>query len=71
MSRLSDLDLEIQELVVDAIGTPGMMMDHQILQYVNDRCSVEVKIETIEAILDRFFGDDDWAGGCDLPACYQ
>jgi len=60
MSRMSDLDLEIQELVVDAISTPGLMYDTQILQYVNDRCSVEVNLETVEAILDRFFGEDFW-----------
>jgi hypothetical protein len=63
MSRMSDLDLEIQELVVDAISTPGLMYDTQILQYVNDRCSVEVNLETIESILDRFFGEDFWQDG--------
>jgi hypothetical protein len=63
MSRMSDLDLEIQELVVDAISTPGLMYDTQILQYVNDRCSVEVSLETVEAILDRFFGEDFWHDG--------
>jgi len=63
MSRMSDLDLEIQELVVDAISTPGLMYDTQILQYVNDRCSVEVNLETIEGILDRFFGEDFWENG--------
>ena len=63
MSHMSDLDLEIQELVVDAISTPGLMYDTQILQYVNDRCSVEVNLETIEGILDRFFGEDFWENG--------
>ncbi|NDB60696.1 hypothetical protein EB001_19960 [bacterium] len=63
MSRMSDLDLEIQELVVDAISTPGLLYDTQILQYVNDRCSVEVNLETIEGILDRFFGEDFWENG--------
>ena len=71
MSRMSDLYLEVQELVVDAVSTPGIMLDTDILNYVNDRSSVQVDMETIEAIMDTFFGDEDWAGGCDLPVYYQ
>jgi len=66
MSRMSDLVLEIEELVVDAVSTPGIMMDTEILDYVNDRCSVRVSLDMIEAVMDKFFGDD-WAGGCDFP----
>jgi len=63
MSRMSDLYLEVQELVVDAVSTPGIVMDTDVLNYVNDRCSVEVDLETIEAILDSFFGEDFWPEG--------
>ena len=63
MSRMSDLYLEVQELVVDAVSTPGIMYDTDVLNYVNDRASVEVDMETIEAILDSFFGEDYWPEG--------
>jgi len=63
MSRMSDLYLEVQELVVDAVSTPGIVMDTDVLNYVNDRCSVEVDLETIEAILDSFFGEEFWPEG--------
>ena len=63
MSRMSDLYLEVQELVVDAVSTPGIVMDTDVLNYVNDRCSVEVDLDTIETILDTFFGEDFWPEG--------
>ena len=63
MSRMSDLALEVQELVVDAVSTPGILYDTDVLNYVNDRCSVEVSLETVEAILDSFFGEDFWPEG--------
>ena len=63
MSRMSDLYLEVQELVVDAVSTPGIVMDTDVLNYVNDRCSVEIDLETIETILDTFFGEDYYPEG--------
>ena len=63
MSRMSDLYLEVQELVVDAVGTPGILYDTDVLNYVNDRCSVEVDLETVETILDTFFGEDYYPEG--------
>ena len=63
MSRMSDLYLEVQELVVDAVSTPGIFYDTDVLDYVNDRCSVEVDLKTIEAILDSFFGEDYYPEG--------
>ena len=63
MSRMSDLYLEVQELVVDAVSTPGIFYDTDVLDYVNDRCSVEVDLETVEAILDSFFGEDYYPEG--------
>jgi hypothetical protein len=63
MSKMSDLHLQIQELVVDAVSTPGIFYDTDVLEYVNQRCSVEVDLETIEGILDQFFGDDFWQDG--------
>ena len=63
MSRMSDLYLEVQELVVDAVSTPGFVYDTDVLNYVNDRCSVEVDLETVEAILDSFFGEDYYPEG--------
>lgn len=63
MSRMSDLYQEVQELVVDAVSTPGIMYDTDVLNYVNDRCSVEVDLETIETILNTFFGEDYYPEG--------
>lgn len=63
MSKMSDLYLEVQELVVDAVSTPGIMYDTDVLNYVNDRCSVEIDLETIETILDTFFGEDYYPEG--------
>ena len=63
MSRMSDLYLEVQELIVDAVSTPGIMYDTDVLNYVNDRCSVEVDLETIETILNTFFGEDYYPEG--------
>ena len=63
MSRMSDLYLEVQELVVDAVSTPGIFYDTDVLDYVNDRCSVEVDLETVEAILDSIFGEDYYPEG--------
>lgn len=63
MAKMSDLYLEIQELVVDAVSTPGIVYDTDVLQYVNDRCSVEVDLDIIETILDSFFGDNFWPEG--------
>jgi hypothetical protein len=60
---MSDLYLEVQELVVDAVSTPGIMYDTDVLNYVNDRCSVEVDLETIETILNTFFGEDYYPEG--------
>jgi hypothetical protein len=60
---MSDLYLEVQELVVDAVSTPGIVMDTDVLNYVNDRCSVEIDLETIETILDTFFGEDYYPEG--------
>ena len=70
MSRMSDLHLEIQELVVDAVSTPGIISELDILDYVNERSPIDVDCKTIEAIMDHLFGEDDWAGGCDLPVYY-
>ena len=63
MSRMSDLHLELQELVGDAISTSGIMYDTDVLNYVNERCSVQVDLATIESILDQFYGEDFWHDG--------
>lgn len=63
MSRIGALHLEIQELVVDAVSTSGIMYDTDVLNYVNERCSVKVDLDTIERILDQFYGEDFWPEG--------
>lgn len=49
--------------MVDAVSTPGIFYDTDVLEYVNERCSVEVDLETIEGILDMFFGEDYYPEG--------
>jgi hypothetical protein len=60
---MADLHLQIQELVVDAVSTPGIFYDTDVLEYVNERSSVQVDLETIEGILDMFFGEDYYPEG--------
>ncbi len=67
---MSDLYLEIEELVIDAMSVPGVMSDRDVLAYVNDNCSVEVSMEMVEDILDKFYGDS-WVGDYDVPATYN
>lgn len=68
MSRMSDLAIQAENLVIEAMEVPGIVTDFDVLEYVNERLSVEVDLQFIESVLDKFFGDDDWAGGCDIPS---
>ena len=63
MSRMSDLYLEISELVGDALSTPGIMYDNDVLEYVNERCSVQVSWAQVEPIMDQLFGEQFWQDG--------
>lgn len=65
MSRMSDLAIMAEQLIVDAISTPGVMSDRDVLEYVNERMPVEIDMWFVESVLDKFFGDD-WVGGCDI-----
>ena len=67
MSRMSDLAIMAEQLIVDAISTPGVMSDRDVLEYVNERMPVEIDMWFVEGVLDKFFGDD-WAGGCDITS---
>ena len=58
MSRMADLHIEISELVGDALSTPGVLSDYDVLNYVNERCSTKVTLEQIDNIMEQFFGDD-------------
>jgi hypothetical protein len=55
MGKMSDLYLEIEELVIDAMSVPGIMTDTDVLNYVNENLDVEVDLEFVESILDKFF----------------
>ena len=63
MSRMSSLYLEISELVGDALSTPGVLYDNDVLEYVNERCSVQVSWNDVEPILEQLFGDQLWHDG--------
>lgn len=67
MSRMSDLVLMAENLVIDAMSVPGIVTDRDVLEYVNERLPIEVNLWFVESVLDKFFGDD-WAGGCDIPS---
>ena len=65
MSRMSDLVLMAENLVIDAMSVPGIVTDRDVLEYVNERLPIEVNLWFVESVLDKYFGDD-WAGGCDI-----
>lgn len=55
MSRMSDLALEVDELVVQAIEY-GAQTQQQVQNYVNDRLGVYIDIGQINRIIDDFYG---------------
>ena len=57
MSRMSDLALEVDELVVQAIET-GAQTERQVQTYVNDRLCLHIPIEQINRIIGDFYRDD-------------
>ena len=57
MSRMSDLALEVDELVVQAIET-GAQTQQQVQTYVNDRLCIHIPIEQINRIIGDFYRDD-------------
>lgn len=67
MSRMSDIVLMAENLVIDAMGEPGVMTDRDVLNYVNERLPIEINLEFVESVLDKFFGED-WAGDGDITS---
>lgn len=65
MSRMSDLVIQAENLVIEAMGVSGIMTDRDVLEYVNDRMPVYVDLAFVESVLDKYFGDD-WYGGADI-----
>ena len=57
MSRMSDLALEVDELIVQAIET-GAQTERQVQTYVNDRLCIHIPIEQINRIIGDFYRDD-------------
>ena len=57
MSKMSDLALEIDELVVQAIEY-GAQTEQQVQTYVNDRMALTIPIEQINRIIDDFYRAD-------------
>ena len=55
MSRMSDLALEVDELIVQAIET-GAQTEQQVQTYVNDRLCIHIPIEQINRIIHDFYG---------------
>ena len=55
MSRMSDLALQVDELVVQAIEY-GAQTEQQVQTYVNDRLTVHIEIGQINRIIEDFFG---------------
>ena len=66
MSRMSDLAIRAENLVIEAMGVSGIMTDLDVLEYVNDRMPIYVDLTFVESVLDKYFGDD-WCGGADIP----
>jgi len=57
MSRMSDLALQVDELVVQAIEY-GAQTEQQVQTYVNDRLMVSIPLEQINRIIGDFYRDD-------------
>jgi len=57
MSRMSDLALQVDELIVQAIET-GAQTERQVQTYVNDRLCIHIPIEQINRIIGDFYRDD-------------
>ena len=55
MSRMSDLALQVDELVVQAIEY-GAQTEQQVQTYVNDRLCVHIDIGQIDRIISDFYG---------------
>lgn len=53
MSRMSDLWLQIEELVYDAIAE-GCMYDNEVVKYVNDRAPLKVDRDVILGIINTY-----------------
>jgi hypothetical protein len=54
---MSDLALEVDELIVQAIET-GAQTERQVQTYVNDRLCIHIPIEQINRIIGDFYRDD-------------
>jgi len=57
MSKMSDLALQVDELVVQAIEY-GAQTEQQVQTYVNDRLLVSIPLEQINRIIGDFYRDD-------------
>ena len=57
MSRMSDLAIEVDELVVQAIEY-GAQTEQQVQTYVNDRLAVHIDIGQINRIICDLYRDD-------------
>jgi len=53
MSRMSDLWLEVEELVYDAIAD-GCMYDGEVVKYVNDRAPIKIERDVVINILESY-----------------
>ena len=65
MSRMSDLAIQAERLVIEAMGVSGIMTDQDVLEYVNDHMPVYADLAFVESVLDKYFGDD-WCSGADI-----
>lgn len=65
MSRMADLAIRAENLVIEAMGVSGIMTDLDVLEYVNEHMPVYVDLAFVESVLDKYFGDD-WYGGTDI-----
>jgi hypothetical protein len=54
---MSDLALEVDELVVQAIEY-GAQTEQQVQMYVNDRLATSIPIQQINRIIDDFYRED-------------
>lgn len=58
MSRMGEIAMMAETLVIDAMAEDYVTTDSDVLNYVNERLPITVTMEFVTGVLDKFFGED-------------
>jgi len=65
---MKEMAIKAEELVLESLSVYGIITPRVSLEYVNEHMPIEVDISFVEACYDKYFGEDDWSGGCDFSS---